>query len=206
MTAIFSEETIAQALNKLPARGQLAFALSCAERLFPNYRAFVREQGGGDADALRCALDMGWDILENQNIERTTLYDLDERVRAAEPETEDFNSILVSSALDAAAAAGLMLGFIDKGDRSTVVEIAALSRESVDMFVRAHLVAQCSGSELERRVAEHPLMQAELRRQHDDLCELVSFSGALDEVHALKAKWRDPEQSNIGQVRALPQV
>ncbi len=193
----FTEGSVRQALNDLSDKGRLAFALSCAERLWPNYLAFKREAGWGDPVALRRALDLAWASLDGAEPSASSIALARKQVREAEPETEDFDTILVSSALDAAASAGLVLQVLEAADPAAVVEIASLCRDTVAMFVqdREHIAA--AAANLEDQIYDHRLMQAEMQRQHDDLAELASFSGTQREVAELRAKWRTPEKGSI---------
>jgi len=197
MSQRFSETVVAQALISLSAQQQLAFALSCSERLYPNYLAFKRETGWGNPSALRKALDIAWASLDRAAPSATTIAIAREQVLAAEPETEDFDTVLVSAALDAAVSADLILRFLEEGKPERVVEIASLCRDTVDMFVQDYECLAPTDPNLEDRILYHRLMQAELQRQHDDLLELRCFSGASPELDQLRAKWRYVEMSNI---------
>ena len=50
-------------LFNLPPTHRIAFAASCAERLFPNYVAFSRDANWGNPQQLREALDAVWSHL-----------------------------------------------------------------------------------------------------------------------------------------------
>jgi len=196
----FSEEVLAHAVQALSPKARLAFALSCGERLFPNYVAFLRENAWGNAAPLRAALDTGWEMLDDRTVSLADRRALMERVEAEAPNTEDFDTILVSSALDAATAASLVLRLLDDGSPSTVVAIAALCRDTVDMFVQDREALEPSQSDFEERIGNHPLMQRELQRQATDINELSEFGGTTMEVERIRQKWRSPARSNIDQI------
>jgi uncharacterized protein YjaG (DUF416 family) len=194
----FDAEQVREALTLLPPKRRLAFALGCSERLYPNYVAFHREQGWGDPQALRSALNAGWDVLKGHHPDPSVLARLRRRVHDAEPETEDFDTILVSSALDAANAAGLVLKVAETGDIESAVEIASLCHDTVDMYAQESESMDSTGAELEQQILSHPLMQEELRRQRDDLASLAQSGWTPDDVRRFEEAWREPEVSNIG--------
>lgn len=187
------------ALAPLGREAQLAFGLSCCERLFPNYLAFTRETGWGTPEALRSALDLAWSALEGATPASNALSRARQAVQDAEAETEAFDTVLVSSALDAATCAGLVLRFIDGGDIGKIVEIASSCRDTVDMLVQAFEGLVPSDPDIEQEILRHRLMQAKLRRQQDDLLALATFSATPTEVVELRERWRSPDKSNIDQ-------
>jgi uncharacterized protein YjaG (DUF416 family) len=185
-------------LLDLAPQQRLAFGLSCSERLYPNYSVFSLTQKWGDPSTLRSALDLAWDSLLGRPRAQVDADGLKKKLEEAEPETEDFETVLVSSALDAAAGAGLVLKLMETDDPDLAVEIASLARDTVDMYIQAieHLVP--SDPDLERTILAHPLMQAELRRQRNDLRQLSSTPWTSKEAERLKVAWRDPGVSNTG--------
>lgn len=195
----FDRGAVAQALESLRVEAHLAFGLSCCERLFPNYLAFMRETGWGDSGSLRAALDLAWGVLDGAAPSSDALSRAEEAVRDAEPETEDFETILVSSALDAAVCTGLLLQFLREGGTGKIAEIASLCRDTVDMFVQDMLRLDRAAPNFEDEIRADQLMQRELQRQRDDLAELKSFSNLTSEVAALRTRWRSVKSSNIEQ-------
>ncbi|KYF72838.1 hypothetical protein BE15_01155 [Sorangium cellulosum] len=148
---------------------------------------------------LRYGLDLAWGVLEGFEPSQESVNSARQQVRRAEPETEDFDTILVSSALDASASVGLLLKFIEDGGVGSIVEIASLCRDTVDMFVQDQDGLVPNDPKLEERILNHRLMQRELQRQQDDLLVLRSFSGLPTEVARLRENWRNPQKSNIDQ-------
>ncbi|WP_438023391.1 DUF416 family protein [Sorangium sp. So ce233] len=195
----FNGSALEWSLASLPREALIAFGLSCCERLYPNYVAFKRETGWGEPDVLRKGLDLAWGVLEGFGPSHDSVNSAWQEVQRAEPETEDFDTILVSSALDAAAAVGLVLKFIEEGGVGTIVEIASLCRDTVDMFVQDQDGLVSNDPKLKERILNHRLMQRELQRQQDDLLALRSFSGLPTEVARLRENWRNPQKSNIDQ-------
>jgi uncharacterized protein YjaG (DUF416 family) len=160
--------------------------------------AFSEEHRWGDADALRKALDWGWRTLDGLPIEKRDLDEMRRAVDAAIPDADDFSTILVSSAMDAAIATKLLLQFVDGRKFESVLEVASLCRDTVDMYVSAGNNEVLENGTTEDLIVAHPLMQEELRRQREDaraLASLTEFDTAKD---VLKQRWRDQAQSNIG--------
>lgn len=197
METEFDQDDVLRQLKRMPFSSALAFMLSCAERLYPNYLAFVRHHEWGDADSLRESLDLGWAALGGGTVDGDKLDDLRSRCQDAEPETEDFDSVYVSPALDAASVAGMLLDFLKERDVTVVAEAASLCRDTVDMYAQELESMDANAPDLEARILAHPLMQRELARQRSDI-ERLSGSGATADVKALESDWRSPRTSNIG--------
>lgn len=192
----FDKSDLTAAVSKLPGEARLAFALSCAERLLPNYVAFSRQHRWGNAASLRAALDSGWDALAGKPPSEAHRAKLILDVQAAQPNTEDFDTILVSSALDAASTAELALEQLHDGGVEHAVEIGTLCVDTVDMFVQELEQFDAADPELEKKIRQHPLMQRELERQASDLRRLRAFRPGL--IPDLRRDWRAPERSNLG--------
>jgi uncharacterized protein YjaG (DUF416 family) len=192
----FDQDEMLQKLKQLPLSSALAFMLSCAERLYPNYVAFVRHHGWGEADALRDSLELGWSVLGGGSVGDDELDEVRSRCQGAEPDTEDFDSVYVSPALDAASVAGMLLDFVKAQDVSVIAEAASLCRDTVDMYTQELESMNANAPDLEARILAHPLMQRELARQRGDI-ERLSDSGATLDVKSLESDWRSPPTSNI---------
>jgi uncharacterized protein len=198
----FDQDALRKVLVGLAPQQRLAFGLACSERLYPNYVAFAREQSWGEPESLRAALDLAWDAVLGQPASPESVRELKKKVEDAEPDTEDFGTILVSSALDAAATAGLVLRLLEADDLDFAVEIASLARDTVDMYVQAIEHLDPSDTALEKRILLHRLMQEELRRQRDDLRMLATIPWTPAEARRMKDACRDPVVSNIGLSRS----
>lgn len=195
-------EELREGLSVLPRRAQLAFLLSCTERLFPNYQAFVRRHRWGDPGALEQALELGWGAFEGNLVPEEELHLALQRCERASPNTEDFDSELVSPALDAAVSAALVLEFVVEADPDKVVEAASLARDTVDMYVQEVEPYSASDPGLEQQIANHTMMKRELARQKADmrLLSAVDWTNPGRSLEAVRG-WRRPKVSNIGQTR-----
>lgn len=202
----FDPKEILDLLSQMDDKARLAFGLSCAERLYPNYLAFHEEQQWGNPEAIRKALDLGWQVLDGESLERSELIKTAGMVDSIIPDADDFCTILVSSAMDAAIAAKRILQFTDNHDVESIAEIASLCRDTIDMYVSGR------GSELfetvmsSEQIMIHPLMQEELRRQREDALELVSPTTSPLATNTLRKRWRDQATSNLGLVRTAARI
>jgi len=195
----FDPEALRTVLLGFTPQQRLVFALSCTERLIPNYAAFASEQGWGDVATLRAALDLAWDAALGSPPPVDALRDLQTRVRAAEPETTEHTSILVSAALDAAAATGLVLRMVVADDDAALaVEVAALGRDTVDMYVQVVAGLAPSDPDLEEKIRGHELMKRELRQQSEDVAALRAAGLGAAEVRRLTQKLREPTVGSLG--------
>ena len=194
----FDPEALRTVLLGFTPQQRLVFALACTERLVPNYAAFANEEGWGDVATLRAALDVAWDAALGSPPPVDVLHDLQARVTAAEPETTEHATILVSAALDAAAATGLVLCMVAHDDAEITVEVATLGRDTVDMYVQVLAGLAPSDPDLEEKIRGHELMKRELRRQSDDVAALRAAGHDASEVRRLAEKLREPRVGSLG--------
>lgn len=191
----FNKAELKQKLIKLPFWKQLAFLLIGCQRLLPSFRAFATETGFQGHSQLSGLLGKAWNSLLND----VSSTDFSREVTLAEslaPDTEDFDTVLVSSALDAAIATSLLMKAFSDQQTDTIIEAVSLIRDSVDMYVQELEDMNSSDPELEENILGHELMQKELRRQREDL----EFLGSLDDdisvsMTAVRKKWFDTEDS-----------
>ncbi len=198
MAGAFDERALSRQLARLDRAGRLAFALSIAERLYPNYLAFRREHSWGDPQALRKALDQGWEALRGRVVDDQVVEELKDEVVAAEPDTEDFDSLYVSPALDAAATAGLVLDLLADDDASHAVTIASLAGDTVDMYVQEIEQLEPGDPDLEAKILAHPLMQKELASQQQALAAAANLAAGSDGVAGFERDYRNRPVSNLG--------
>jgi uncharacterized protein YjaG (DUF416 family) len=194
----FNRDEVLRSLRQLQVSGALAFALSCAERMLPNYSVFSRTEHWGSVQSLRDALDAGWDVLVGQQVSAQLLTRLEKECQEATPDTENFDSIYLSPALDAACAAGQVLEFVRTQELSLVADLASLSCDTVDMYVQELEGMDAQDPRLEQRILTHPMMQAELSRQRSDLARLQTIDWSHDRGILLRSEWRAPWKSGIG--------
>ena len=69
MSLVFNPSDLEKRLHSLFSPGRLAFLLGCAERMYPNYLSFHRQDGWGEPRSIRRALDLIWSKLEGADID-----------------------------------------------------------------------------------------------------------------------------------------
>ncbi len=191
----FNEQNLKKQLLSLNSWKKTAFAISICERMFPNFIEFAKINNYEGAEILEICLKIAWHRLMREDIK----YDLSEEAHKCKiiaPDTEKYDSILVSSALDAASAIALLMEFISSPKVDFVIEIASLARDSVDMYVQEIEDMNPNDPALENKILEHPLMQQELNNQRADL----EFLQSLDETQSgtymsVIKKWFNTNQS-----------
>lgn len=194
----FDEETLAAVLGELSPRHRAAFAAAVCERLLPNYVAFSRETGWGEPEVLRTVLDEVWAFVRGATLASRALREREAQVERATPDTEDFDTYLVSPALDAGAALLAALECVRTTDASKAAEAAGMARDTVDMYVQELEDMSPGDRELEEKILNHPLMVRELERQEADLLALRQAEVIDDALVArLRALGQDGP-SNIG--------
>lgn len=194
---MFDEGEVIALLRSVPAMHRAAFVASCAERLFPNYVAFSRETGWGKPRLLREALDAVWDHLCGKTLSSLDAKAFISKVDKAIPDTEDFQTVLVSFALDAGVAIVEALKSCFDGDVQHGLDAAVSATDTVDMYIQESENLQLAGSELEKYIAKHPLMVRELQKQESDL-EKLRNSPSLDLKLIAELRVSNGGRSNIG--------
>lgn len=183
----FDEDQLRQSLARLDPWKRVAFMALCCERMVPNYDRFTADSGFGDAQILRHGIDATWSWLESDRAP-DDLKSVRARIEQQMPNTEDFSSPFTSAALDAANAVASLLDALSEPDGADPVEVASLARDTIDLYVQEIDDLDPNDRELEDAIRRHPLMQAELRRQRDDLTHLERWTGSRrDAVKELRA-------------------
>lgn len=193
MPETFDEDLLLEQLSGCDQKGLLTFALSCAERLFPNYLRFSLEHGWGDSQHLRDALDIAWEWLHSGRLDMVAAEQLRESCEKQAPNTEDFDSLYVSPALDAANAAANVAKLLVEPNAEIAVEVATYARDTVDMYVQELEAIPANTFDLEERIRLHPMMQRELVNQREALDTALSGIAFQQAVE----RWRSPDKSNI---------
>lgn len=169
----FDEEELEGRLGELPAGHRTAFAASCCERLLPNYAAFSRVEGWGRPEVLREALDEVWAALRGGPSREERVRALARTCAGLAPDTEDFQSLFVSAAGDAAAAVSYTLECCLDGDAGRAAMVGRLPVETLYQYlvrVNDPLTGVHGADEaFEEQMLNAPLMSAELDKQERDL-------------------------------------
>lgn len=196
-------------IERMPTKAALAFGLSCAERMFPNYLGFTKVNEWGNPEAIRSALDLGWSSLMDLGVvDQEAIQAMRGSCEAAAPDTEKFSE-LASAALDSAGAAVLILDFLLESDRQRIVEVASLSLETIDMHLRQAFFEEhrsrikspedmaAYSKEETKAVRAHFLYRREIRHQEDAI-KLLAEGRRAHSFEELKSRWRMVPISSIG--------
>src|SRR3989442_175572 len=92
-----NKETLASELGYLPARHQLAFSVSCCERLYPCYEAFCVIEGLSTAIQLRSTVDELWAHVSGKTLTDQRVAVLKDEVEQIHPDHDEFSSLFFSS-------------------------------------------------------------------------------------------------------------
>jgi uncharacterized protein YjaG (DUF416 family) len=166
---------VRNALATLLPWKQIAFMACCCERMLPNYRKFNSETGFGNPDVLAYALDIVWNWIESDKIQceiATLVMECEQQA----PTTFDFSSPFTSAALDVANAIASTVEAIGDPTEDRAIEVASLSRDTVDLFVQQVDNLDPNATDLESKILGNAYMQDELRNQRKDLEKLISLS------------------------------
>ncbi len=173
----FDGKKLVADLERLPAPLRVAFAAACAERQMPAYRTFVSNRCIGNSEALGQVLEDAWlnpvksseATLQQQLLECMALIPQEAVVK---PWTEE-----ATYAQNAGMSVAYTLRTRINGKAQEAVWSAQVAYESLDHFVINLEDVDTNLPGAEARVLSHPVVQAELARQHRDLVELLSICG-----------------------------
>ncbi len=166
-------------LEKLEFGKQVVFAYLTCERLYPNYVYFSNNFNFGDSDILREAIDFVYANLFKVSPNKNDVNSLIERVEKLLPDTGEFDTIFVSSALDACSCVLHTLSFMIDKQPSELKHILTCATDTVDMYVREIEDISASDKDFMRKVYEHPLMRREISIQQG-IIVFLSSSRSLD--------------------------
>jgi uncharacterized protein YjaG (DUF416 family) len=193
MTVHYDEDELQTRLSSIDHRGLVLFGLFVAERLLPNYAVFSREQSFGDVQVLRNALDLAWNWLEGKAVDADAVESMIEACESVAPDTDEFSSLYVSAALDAANSTVNVLRLLTEGDSDLAVENGTFGRDTVDLYVQEIEGMPPNSPDLEERIRLHPLMQSEIVEQYDALKAIESGLTATE----ARRVWSQKKRSNL---------
>jgi uncharacterized protein len=162
-------------LFNLSPTHRIAFAASCAERLFPNYVAFSRDASWGNPQQLREALDAVWSHLLGNPLTPSAARKLIKQCEPFVPDTEEVRTDLVSDGLDAGVAILEALSSCIDDNPEHAVDASIAATDTVDRHIQIaegldYMVMDFEERKaIEERIAKHPLMLREIKKQESDL-------------------------------------
>lgn len=194
----FNCNTLKKRLQKLNIKSQLAFGAACCERLLPNYLAFVKDTGWGDITPIRNALDLIWLHLEGKLTESIEIKKILYSCELVAPDSEDFQSLYVTSAQDACFAVCGLLDYWIEHDVNKIVQAATYATDSVDLYIQVVENLNPNTPDLEKKILTHKLMQRELSQQEKDLESIEKTKDINSKfLNKLKNSWGNNGKSNL---------
>ena len=194
----FNSSKLKERLTKLNSKQQIAFGALCCERLLPNYLAFQQDSGWGNTSLVRNALDTVWSYVNEQPEHLLEIQKAVENCESAIPDSDDFDSLYVTSAQDACFAICSLLDYIVDNDLSKIVQAANCSTDSVDLYVQEIENMSPNDPNLEQKILMHPLMQRELSQQESDIEAIAAVQSISPEFIGQRiASWNNNGKSNL---------
>ena len=153
--------------------------------MLPSLLVFSKDTGF-DGSCYLQAKDAAWASLQSGAVDEALK---DACLRGA-PDTEDFSHELTSYALNAALAMADIAEYTLDGRADHIASVLALARDSLHLYLSALAPSAGSSPERDRRIAGHPLIRQEQRREREDIAFLSGVPDELDDkaVLALRAR------------------
>ena len=181
------ESALLKKLESIPPKSKVAFACSCAERLYPLYK---NNDNKTDANPilLRETLDLLWaDIIDETHSEE----ELDRLIKGLESmvfdDAGDDLAEHIAYAEIAWAAVYYSLKCRFDGDSQNAVWASLQVYEAINYYVR---VGQSSNNKFKsnERAMKHPFIQKEIEYQSRDIIALVDSKREPEEIYKLLLK------------------
>jgi len=188
-------------IEKLAQRKQSVFSLLCCERLLDNYKIFSLNFKWGDVSELAKGIDCLIRYIENNSFDKDEIKNIIKNISKITPNTEDFDTILVSFALDACNSVYESLNFLLNPNIEKVIDIASFARDTVDMYIQVKDSLDYSDPQFEYKIAKNFYMHQEKERQNKHLGILES--NELDE-HLINKLRTENKNKKIIDISLLP--
>lgn len=167
-------------LEELDFPRQLAFAYLTCERLYPNYVYFSNNFDFGNPDILKEAIDFLYLNIFKKNPNKNKINNLIKEIEKNTPDTEDFTTTFVSSALDACTAIGDSLDFLVDKDFLRVKCISTYGTDTVSMYIQElNNLDFNKDKAFQQKIDSHPLMKREVSLQ-SGIISFLSKSKTFD--------------------------
>lgn len=181
-------------LTRLGRRERVLFLAACAGRQFGNYAQFHLETGWGIPQALCDGLQALWKYSDSVDI--ANLGGIRRAIEIVTPDTEDFESVYASAALNAAVSLLESLDYCVDSDVFHCLQVACLCRDSIYMFVQHREKYDYSDAD-ETKIYADPLMMRELQAQRSDIDLIRSLSNSSSSIVALQKHSCDPDGGSL---------
>lgn len=182
---------ISNLLRLLSFEKRVAFGALICEKLYPNYNHFSDVTSFGNPDILQNAISIIFQsIYRNDLFSDEDLQNVIDEIESITPNTEDFDTILVSFALDACTSILSTLYFIQNGEVENIIDTATYARDTVDMYIQERDNLMINDNLLEEKIENDILMRREKKRQKDVIWNLQKVDtlndNALQELRNLQ--------------------
>ena len=144
---------------------QLAFCYLTCERLLPNYAYFSRVCAFGSPTVLRTAIDFLYDAIFSTEPDSIRVRQLIGLIDPNTPDTEDFETIFVSSALDACSATIDSLEFLLNNDFKKISDVSTSAIDTVEMYTSDLIDNDPDNTSARENEMLHPLVEREIAIQ-----------------------------------------
>lgn len=193
MIYTFDVEDLRKQLENLPQAGRLAFGILAFERALPGYYKFLSQSNLRDRDRLRELGSVLWRYLEiHDNSIVVPVSDWDGAI-----ESEDFDSIYTTSAIDAVSIADELRNCLINYEVGHLVNIASLRIDTVDIYIQNAAQTVLDSINLNESILNHALMQKELEHQYLDLQILAKITSSDNFWSTALRRWVDGRYATL---------
>ncbi len=198
MLPSFNKKKLLGKLIKLDNKRQLAFGVSCCERILPNYLAFQKNTGWGNIKPIRKAINLAWSSLSGNPHNPKDLKQAIIDCENVTPKSEDFVSFYADLAQDVCFAVYYLLDYLLENDINKIIYVATYATDSVDLYVQEIENMAPNDPELEQKILNHKLMQRELAQQEKEL-NFIEGASTFDHnsLSQIKELWDNNGKSNL---------
>lgn len=176
---------ISHFLKPLSFRAKVLFAVLASERLYPNYVIFEQRTNWGNSQLLQEAISLIYQYIFDQNLfTPEEIQELITQIDLVTPDTEDFDDLTTSFALDACTSLFSTLNFILSRDENDILDVATYSRDTVYAFVQAKEQFDAFDPSSEIQGEHDDFMIHEKQRQRELLFKLseIDLNTITDEL------------------------
>jgi uncharacterized protein YjaG (DUF416 family) len=179
---------VSSLLKPLSFQKKVVFCLLICEKLVVNYQFFSKKYSWGDPNVLQKSISYVHNfILQNKQIPESDINVLIKELDIVTPYTEDFDTILVSFALDACSSISETLGFLINKNDESIVEVATFARDTVDMYIQEKEGLSLNDNLLELKIEQDSYMQNEYKWQFSVIKAIAELSEInVKQWHVLK--------------------
>lgn len=192
----YDKNFISKKLNDMSDSQRIAFAAACCERLLPNYVKFVEVENGGDYSFFRSMLNQIWNHAGGKHMTNESIKQLMKKCFEIVPDSDDFESIYTSYAIDTGAAFYNTLKYCLESDIKFLISVVDASINTVDLFVQEKHNMNPNDPDLEQKIMNDQVMQNEVKKQVEDL-NLIRNQQTMNEQFLTSLRLSIEGNSNI---------